>query len=153
MLNVYAVGDVNGDHKTDTAFVDYDIPMGADSSPDYYSGALSKTIKFRNNLPQIEIEQSLGLLVKGTQVTNLNKGTDILVFNRCFLGIWKDMSVYTLFQKKWLEIGHTRIAGEDDQDFDNRIINLKNQYYLLGDKWDDTIGVIKRADTVNIMLL
>ena len=68
-------------------------------------------------------------------------------------GSWKYMSIYTLYRKKWLEIGHAKMFGEEDNDFEHRIIKLQDEYYLLGDKWNDSIGVLNRTDTVNIMVL
>ncbi len=156
MSNVYPVGDVDGDNKPDTAQVEFDIRMGKDSTPDYYDCNFRHcelTIQFRPNIPSLIVEQSIGLLAKETQIPNINGGNDILIFSRWMEGSWKYMSIYTLYRKKWIEIGHAKMFGDEDKDFEHRIIKLKDDYYILGDKWNDSIGVLQRTDTVNIMVL
>ena len=151
MINIYPVGDVNGDQQKDTAFINYDIKVDANSTFLLYDCDFRDcliTMRFGHGIPDLSI-RSHGVYVLPLRDLNRDAANEIILYNRWELGGWKDISVYSLQKKQWKELAHGKSFGELEEDFSDRVIKEGSKYYLLGDKWEDA-QLRMRMDTIPI---
>lgn len=133
----YDIGDVDNDQKSDTAYVRFDRDTKTD---EIVCRVLycPITITFNSGIPGIKIEQALGITIHKTADLNQDGANEIIVFSRTPEGWWQRLSVWSLQQGKWNEIAITTAFITEDTDYENRIVNEKNIYYLIGeDKWHE----------------
>ena len=135
----YPVGDINNDQKSDTATVSYNFNNDTNelfcSSPGY-----PVNIHFGGAVPDLNIDQSQGLFVKEAFDLNADKTDDILLFSRTYEGNWDNIFAYALVKGTWTELARTKIYFSEDNDADYRIVKEEDQFYLVGDSWDDAKG-------------
>jgi hypothetical protein len=138
----YFIGDINKDKKDDSAYVNYDRIIGVDSSIQKECANIDceVTIKFSSNIPQLIIPQSLGLNIQKTEDLNNDEANEIMLFSQWHEGYWGNIYVYSLVNSKWTELARTKAFLSEDKDWENRIIKSKDDYFLLGDGWDDSKG-------------
>jgi len=133
----FYVGDVNNDKVQDTAFVNF-------NKHNEYGDI---KISFKMNIPEIELRQSFGVLIKKTEDLNFDGTNEIVIFSRTSEGWWNYISVWSFHDNNWKELKKTKGFISDDKDFENRIVKDKNQYYLIGDdQWnEDEKGNFKKV--------
>ncbi|UPT69999.1 MAG: hypothetical protein M0D53_12770 [Flavobacterium sp. JAD_PAG50586_2] len=146
----YPVGDINHDNVKDTATVSFDFNYNTQEvicpTPN-----CAININFSLGIPDLDIDQSLGIFVKPAPDLNNDNGNDILLFSRTNEGSWNDIFAYTLSNGKWIELARTKCFFSDDADAEHRIVKEKNQYFLVGDSWDDSKGgVVARSVKVKM---
>jgi hypothetical protein len=149
----YFVGDINNDNKVDSAYVIYDRSVRADSTieKECVNKNCEVTLKFTGNIPDLIIDQSLGIYIQKTEDLNNDKANEIVLFSEWFEGYWYHVYVWTFKNGKWNEIARTKAFLSEDKDYENRIIKTKSQYYLVGDGWDDSKGgVTERSIKIKI---
>jgi hypothetical protein len=141
----FYVGDVNNDKKSDTAFISLKRNIKTDEIECGEKNCHVK-IKFSKIIPEISIDQSLGVFIKKTKDLNNDKANEIIMFSRTYQGWWNDISVWSFHNGKWNEIGKTMGFILENEDFENRIINENDKYYLIGeDMWnEDENGAFKK---------
>lgn len=133
----YDIGDVDNDQKNDTAYVRFDRDTKTD---EIVCRALycPIMITFNSGIPGIKIDQALGITIRKTADVNQDGANEIIVFSRTPEGWWQRLSVWSLQQGKWDEIAATTAFIAEDTDYENRIVNENNIYYLIGeDKWHE----------------
>lgn len=149
----YFVGDINNDNKVDSAYVIYDRIVRTDSTieKECVNKNCEVTIKFTGNIPDLIIDQSLGIYIQKTEDLNNDKANEIILFSEWFEGYWHHVYVWTFKNGKWNEIARTKAFLSEDKDYENRVVKTKSQFYLLGDGWDDSKGgVTERSINVKI---
>jgi len=150
---LYIVGDINNDKKIDSACVSYEELIRKDSTieKECVSKNCAVNIKFTNNIPDLNIEQSLGIFILETVDLNNDNANEILLFSEWFEGYWGNIYVWSFKNGKWQEIARTKAFLSDNKDYKNRIIESNSQFYLIGDSWDDSKGgVTERSVKVKI---
>ncbi len=149
----YFVGDINNDNKADSAYVIYERSVKADSTIEIecVNKNCEVTIKFTGNIPDLVIDQSLGIYIQKTEDLNNDKANEIILFSEWFEGYWYRVYVWTFNNGKWNEIARTKAFLSEDKDYENRIVKTKSQFYLEGDGWDDSKGgVTERSIKIRI---
>jgi len=149
----YFLGDINNDNQADTAYVIYDRSIRADSTieKECVNKNCEVTIKFNDKIPDLVIDQSLGIYIQKTEDLNNDKANEIILFSEWFEGYWYQVYVWTFKNGKWNEIARTKAFLSEDKDYERRIIKAKSQFYLVGDGWDDSKGgVTERSINVKI---
>lgn len=138
----YFVGDINNDRKTDTAYVIYDRSIRANGTieKECVNKNCEVTIKFNSEIPDLVIEQSLGIYIQKTEDLNDDNANEIILFSEWFQGYWYNIYVWTFMNGNWVEIARTKAMLADDKDDKNRIVKTNSQFYLVGDGWDDSKG-------------
>lgn len=58
--------------------------------------------------------------------------TEIIVFSRTNQGWWNDVSVWSLKNNSWIMLAKTKAFITEEKDFDNRIIKIDNNHFLVG---------------------
>ena len=130
--NKYFVGDINKDKVNDTAFINVKRNIGTNEIECGNKNCFIN-IKFSKNIPEISFEQSLGVFVAKTEDLNKDNANEIITFSRTYEGWWNNISVWTLKNGKWNEIGKTKGYISENKDFENRIVKENNKYYLIGE--------------------
>jgi len=149
----YSVGDLNNDKIADTAFVDYDQSVKADGTIEKIcmNKNCEVTIRFNNNIPDLTIQQSVGIYIKNAEDLNADNANEIVLFSEWFEANWCNLYVWTFKGGKWKEIARTKAFLSEDKDFEKRIVKSKSKFYILGDSWDDSKGgVIARSLKIKI---
>ncbi|MBK0404797.1 hypothetical protein I5M27_17530 [Adhaeribacter sp. BT258] len=145
----YYVGDINNDGEVDTATVIFDKNSKDEIVCDQVNCYVE--IYFGRNIPEIKIDQSLGIVVQKVEDLNKDKANEIMLFSRTYEGWWEYISVWSFINGKWNNLGQTKAFITKDKDFENRIIKENGQFYLIGDEWnDDKGGVLERNLKVKI---
>lgn len=142
--DTFLIGDINNDKKQDTAFMLYDLIIRKDSMQENYCAnkECNMIIKFANNIPELEIRQSIGIYIKKINDLNNDKANEMMIFSRWTEGWWEDIYIYSFRNNKWIELAKTNAFLEEDKDWENRIVKLNSQYYLIGDdKWNESKGI------------
>lgn len=137
--NTYFIGDVNNDRKTDSAYVVYYTDTTGNEL-DCMNKNCEVRIKFTPSIPDLVIEQSLGVYVQKTTDLTRDYANEVILFSRGFEGFWNTIYVFTLKDGNWKELARTKAFIAEDKDTENRIIQLNSNYYLVGDGWDDAKG-------------
>ncbi len=149
----YFVGDINNDKQADSAYVIYDRRISADSviEKECVSKNCEVTIKFNGDIPDLIIEQSLGIYIQKTEDLNNDKSNEIILFSEWFEGYWYDIYAWTFKNGKWKEIARTKAFLSEEKDYESRIIKTNSQFHLLGDGWDySNGGVTERSIKIKI---
>jgi hypothetical protein len=149
----YYVGDINNDNQADTAYVIYDRSIRADSTIDKecVNKNCEVTIRFNDKIPDLVIDQSLGIYIQKSEDLNNDKANEIILFSEWFEGYWHHIYTWTFKNGKWKEIARTKAFLAEDEDYENRIIKTNSQFYLVGDGWDDSKGgVTERSIKIKI---
>jgi hypothetical protein len=138
----YFVGDVNNDKHVDSAYVIYDRNVRTDGTieKECVNKNCEVTIKFMDNIPDLIIDQSLGIYIQKTKDLNNDNANEIVLYSEWFEGYWYNIYVWTFKDGKWKEIARTKAMLSEDKDYENRIIETNSQFYLVGDGWDDSKG-------------
>ena len=138
----YFIGDVNNDKIADTAFVDYNQSINAEGTieKECVNKNCEVTIRFNHNVPDLVIDQSLGIYIKKVEDLNNDNANEIILFSQWFEGYWNNLYVWTFKGGTWKKIARTKAFVSEDKDFESRIIRAKSQFYLLGDEWDNNKG-------------
>jgi hypothetical protein len=144
----YPVGDVDNDKIPDRATVIFERDNSIDEIVCDQKNCAIK-ITFGKNIPDLNIDQSLGIIVQATEDLNKDKANEILVFSRTYQGLWNNISVWTFKNQKWQEIAKTKAIISEDKDFLNRVIQENGRYYLIDDDWN-TDSVIERTEIVRL---
>lgn len=150
---LYVVGDINNDKKIDSAYVSYEERIRKDSTieKECVSKNCTVKIKFTDNIPDLNIEQSLGIFILETVDLNNDHSNEILLFSEWFEGYWGNIYVWSFKNGKWKELARTKAFLSDEKDYKDRVIESNSQFYLIGDSWDDSKGgVIERVIKVKI---
>ncbi len=150
----YFVGDLNNDKEGDSVYVIYDRRISADGTieKECVSKSCEVRLKFTGNIPDLVISPSLSIFVQKADDLNGDKANEIILFSEWVEGWWKYIYIWTYKNGKWEEMARTKAFLTEDEDWENRIIKEKDQFYLLGDGWDDTIegGVTERSIRVQV---
>jgi len=149
----YFVGDINNDKQADTAYVIYDRSVRTDSTieKECVNKNCEVIIKFNSKIPDLIIDQSLGIYIQKTEDLNNDKANEIILFSEWFEGYWYYIYTWTFKNGKWKEIARTKAFLSEDKDYENRIIKTNSQFYLVGDGWDDSKGGVTER-SINIMI-
>jgi hypothetical protein len=133
----FFIGDINNDKINDTAFVS--LKRNLETNEIECGGKNCKiNVAFSKNVPEISVDQSLGLVIMKTEDLNNDKGNEILIFSRTNEGWWNNIYVWTFKNGKWEEIAKTKGFISENKNFDNRIIRENNQFYLIGEnQWKE----------------
>jgi hypothetical protein len=133
----FFIGDVNNDNKNDTAYISLKRNMDTDEI-ECREKNCNITVTFSKNIPEISFDQSLGLVIMKTEDLNNDKGNEIIIFSRTHEGWWNNIYIWTYKNGNWEEIAKTRGFISEVINFENRIINEKNQFYLVGEnQWKE----------------
>lgn len=140
----FFVGDINNDKINDTAFVTHQWKV--DTNEIEYKKNCTVTIEFRKKIPKISFSQSSGIVVMKTKDVNHDNANEIIIFSRTNEGFWNNISIWSFKNKKWKEIATCNAFISNDKDFENRVIEEKGNYFLVGeDKWsEDDNGDFKK---------
>lgn len=133
----YFVGDIDNDKISDTAFV---CLKRNNETEDRESKGEQSTIiiKFKNGIPDINYEQSLGVHILKTEDLNNDSANEILIFSRTEEGWWNNISAYSFDGHTWKVLAETKAIISENKDFENRILKENDNYYLIGDdKWNE----------------
>lgn len=150
---LYIVGDIDNDKKIDSAYVSYEERIRKDGKieKECVSKNCEVKIKFTGNIPDLIINQSLGIYIQETKDLNNDNANEILLFSEWVEGYWGKMFVWSFKNGIWQEIARTKAFLSDEKDYENRITQIKSQFYLIGDGWDDSKGgVVERSLKVEI---
>ena len=132
----YFVGDIDKDEIMDTAFVDFDVVVSIKKNI-IDKKCLNKdceiVIKFTNNIPDILINNSLGIRIEKCG----DRNNEILIFSDCNVG-YGALYLYRIINNKWTEIAKTKVYISGVDYYKNRIVKIDNEYYLVGDKKNET---------------
>lgn len=149
-FNTYFIGDVNNDKKPDSAYVVYYTDTTGNEL-DCMNKNCEVPIKFTPSIPDLVIEQSLGVYVQKTTDLTSDHANEVVLFSRSFEGYWNTVYVFTLKDGNWKELARTKAFIVEDKDTENRIIQLNSYYYLVGDGWDDAKGgVTERSINIKV---
>ncbi|MEN2402325.1 hypothetical protein GKZ90_0021225 [Flavobacterium sp. MC2016-06] len=133
----FFVGDINNDKINDTAFVNFKWNLKTDEI-ECDEKICDLNIEFKNNIPPIIINESLGVFITKIQDLNHDNANEILIFSRTNEGWWNTISVLSFKNHKWTEIAKTKGFISEDKDFENRIVKEKDRYYIIGDnQWKE----------------
>lgn len=148
----YFVGDINNNNEGDSVYVIYDRRISADGTieKECVSKSCEVRLKFTGNIPDLVISPSLSIFVQKADDLNGDKANEIILFSEWVEGWWKYIYIWTYKNGKWEEMARTKAFLTEDEDWENRVIKEKNQFYLLGDSWDNDTGVIERSIRVKI---
>jgi len=134
--DAFFIGDINNDEKMDTDFVDFDIVVSIKNN-NIDKKCCNKNceiaVKFTNNIPDILINNSQGIRIEKCD----DRNNEILIFSDCNIG-YGDLYLYRIKNNKWTEIAKTKVYISGVDYFKNRIIKIDNEYYLIGDKKNET---------------
>lgn len=153
VYRTYYVGDINADKHADTAYVIYDQIVRADGTieKDCANRNCEVSIKFSGTIPDLNIDQSLSIYMQKTEDLNNDNGNEIVLYSEGFEGYWYNLYVWTLKNGKWEELARTKAMLCEEKDYENRIIYTNSQFYLVGDRWNDSMGeVSERSVKVKI---
>lgn len=142
----FFVGDIDNDKVNDTAFVNYKWNIETNEI-ECEKNNCDIDIEFKKNIPKISFTQSLGIVVSKTEDVNNDNSNEIIIFSRTNEGWWNNISVWSFKHGTWNKLAETNAFLSDDKDFENRIVNEKGNYYLIGDdKWnEDENGNFKKV--------
>ncbi|HCS21539.1 MAG TPA: hypothetical protein DIW47_13430 [Bacteroidetes bacterium] len=148
----YFVDDINNDQKGDSVYVIYDRRIRADSSieKECVSKSCEVTLKFTGNIPDLVISPSLSINVQKADDLNGDKTNEIILFSEWVEGWWGYIYVWTYKNGTWEELARTKAFLSEDEDWEGRVIKENDEYYLLGDGWDNDTGVTERSIRVKI---
>lgn len=133
----FFIGDVNNDKINDTAFISLRRNLETNEI-ECSEKNCSINVTFSKYIPEISIDQSLGLVIIKTEDLNNDKANEIIIFSRSNEGWWNSIYVCTLNNGNWKEIARTKGFISDNKDFENRVIKEKNQFYLVGEnQWKE----------------
>jgi len=150
IVEKFDIGDINSDDIKDTATVSFDFDFDTNTlacpTPN-----CTINVSFGPGIPDLDIDQTLGIFVKTAPDLNRDGADDILLFSRTYEGNWNAISACSLLNGEWVELAQTKCFFTDDPDAENRIVKIKNRYYLVGDSWNDRGGgVMERSVKVPI---
>lgn len=133
----FFIGDVNNDKINDTAFIALkrDFETG-----EIECGGKNCAIKitYSQPIPELNFDESSGLVIMKTEDLNNDKANEIIIFSRTNEGWWNTIYVYTFKNGNWKEMARTKGFISENNDFENRIIKEKNHFYLVGeDQWKE----------------
>lgn len=133
----FFVGDINNDKINDTAFISLKRNIET-----YEIENIEKecyiNIKFSRNIPDINIDRSLGVFITKTDDLNKDNSNEILIFSRTREGWWNYIFLYSFDGKSWIELAKTRGFVRENKDFENRIIKENDEFFLIGDdQWNE----------------
>jgi hypothetical protein len=151
--DAYFVGDIDKDKKTDSAIVQYDLTIVGENTieNECANKSCDMIIRFGNSIPELVISLSIGVYIEKLEDLNNDGCNEILVFSRWQNGYWQQINVYTLKNNNWINLANTKAFLSDDADWMNRIEKRKNNYYLLGDDWDNDFGnILQRKIKVKV---
>ncbi|HEY9049179.1 MAG TPA: hypothetical protein VIN08_24930 [Ohtaekwangia sp.] len=149
----YYVGDINNDKSVDTAYVIYDRSVRADGTieKECANTNCEVKIKFTGNIPDLIIDHSLSVYLEKADDMNHDQANEIILFSEWFEGYWYNIFVWTFKSGKWEEVARTKAFLSEEKDYENRLIKIDSQFYLVGDGWDDSKGgVTERSIKVKI---
>ena len=142
--DTFLIGDINNDKKQDTGFISYDLIIRKDSMQENFCAnkEYNMIIKFANNIPELEINQSIGIYIEKINDLNNDNANEIMIFSKWTEGWWQNIYIYSFRNNKWIELAKSNAFLAEDQDWENRVVKLNSQYYLIGDdKWNDSTGI------------
>ncbi|UOK42212.1 MULTISPECIES: hypothetical protein [Flavobacterium] len=133
----FFIGDVNNDKVNDTAYVN--LKRNIETGEIECGGKNCYiNIEFKNSIPKISFDQSLGVSISKTEDLNNDKANEIIIFSRTHEGWWNYISVMSFDGKNWNELAVTKAFVSDDEDFENRIIKKNGKYFLVGEnQWEE----------------
>lgn len=136
-IKKFYVGDINNDKENDTAFISFKRNIETNEIEGLENNCCMK-IEFKDSIPSITLDQSLGIFIAKTEDLNNDKVNEIIIFAQTNEGYWNNISVWSFKGRKWNEIARTKAFISENQDFENRIIKEKGNYYLIGEnQWKE----------------
>lgn len=127
----FIIGDINNDKVSDTAYVNYKINIDTNDIECEEADCLIN-IKFNKNIPDLKFNDSKGIVIKETNDLDNDGTTEIIVFSRTNQGWCNDVSVWSLKNNSWIMLAKTKAFITEEKDFDNRIIKIDNNHFLIG---------------------
>lgn len=133
----FFVGDINNDKENDTAFISFKRNIETNEIEGLENNCCLK-IEFKDSIPSITLDQSLGIFIAKTEDLNHDNVNEIIIFTQTNEGYWNNISVWSFKDSKWNEIAKTKAFISENQGFENRIIKEKGHYYLIGEnQWKE----------------
>lgn len=149
----YNIGDINNDMIADIAIAIYERILTTDNILENNCGQGICTVKieFGNTIESITFEGMATYVTASIDVNNDN-ATEILVYKWWYECCWVTLDMYTYKNGKWRVIATSKaFITWNDNDFTNRVIKDKGNYYLIGDKWNkDYSGIIKDKHKIDL---
>lgn len=121
----FPIGDVDNnainDYATVSFFKDKDV------------AAYMVNIKFSNNDFEMGFYPCESIYITTTEDVNKDRNNEIIIFSKNHEGWWNDIYVWTFKNKEWTQIAETKGFCADNEDFENRVMKIKGNYYLIGE--------------------
>ena len=103
---------------------------------DCVDGHCFNKVTFSCVAPAFSIENSINGEVQNAGNLSGGKYNEILFQPNWFQGCWSHIYLMQYKNGKWIEIASVSVYACDLENTKNRIKKIKNNYYLLGEKWD-----------------
>lgn len=133
----FFVGDINNDQENDTAFISFKRNIETNEVEGLENNCCIK-VEFKGSIPAITLDQNSGIFIAKTEDLNNDKVNEIIIFAQTNEGYWNNISVWSFKGRKWNEIARTKAFISENQDFGNRIVKEKGNYYLIGEnQWKE----------------
>lgn len=127
----FIIGDINNDKVSDTAYINYSVNTETNDI-ECEEIDCSISVKFKNNIPDLKFYDSKGIVIKNTEDLDNDNANEIIVFSKTNEGWWNDVSVWSLKNNTWIMLAKTKAFITEEKDFNNRIIKIDNNHFLIG---------------------
>lgn len=145
------LGDLNGDHKGDTAIIMSHAPQSANDS-DYV------TITFNNGMPNLIHGNAFHGLLANVGDLDGDGTCEVLYYPDWYQSNWAGIFIYALYNEKWQMIGQGTIrrdilaeAGDPIKFLQSRVKKVDNRHFRITDhEMNDEGDIADKKRTVEI---
>jgi hypothetical protein len=134
----FATGDVNNDKVADTAIAIFDQIITADSitENDCGQGVCDLKLEFKSPIKPLVFE-AMNVYLHPVMDVNGDGANEIAVYQWWYQCCWVTLNIYSYIGSEWNIVATSKaFISWDDDDFINRVVKLKGNYYLMGQKWN-----------------
>ena len=135
VIDTFAIGDINGDGKEDTAYVTGPF---FNQEKQACKDSCQSSIRFSSGIPSLQLGPSIGGTVYAqTDVTDDGR-CEILFVPDWFQSCWSGMSIYSFRGNAWVRLGEASVYSCADSVSYNRVRKAgKGHIEYRNDEWDD----------------